>query len=45
MMPEILLILMGDDSSGPGSGVDNLLLEDGSNLLQEDGTSVVVLED
>lgn len=29
---------------GPGSGVDNLLLEDGSNLLLEDGTSVLLLE-
>lgn len=27
----------------PGSGVDNLLLEDGSNLLLEDG-SVLLLE-
>lgn len=28
---------------GPGTGVDNLLLEDGSNLLLEDG-SVLLLE-
>lgn len=29
---------------GPGSGVDNLLLENGDDLLLEDGTSVLLLE-
>jgi len=29
---------------GPGAGVDNLLLEDSTNILLEDGTSVFVLE-
>lgn len=31
-------------SGGVGAGVDNLLLEDGSNFLLEDGTSVILLE-
>jgi hypothetical protein len=30
--------------AGPGSGVDNLLLEDASDLLLEDEASVFLLE-
>lgn len=37
-----LFILMG--GGGAGSDVDNLLLETGDNLLQEDGVSVLKLE-
>jgi len=33
-----------DWPAGPGSGVANLLLEDGANLLLEDGASVLLLE-